>query len=363
MPTTGNKGEWSEIYVLLRLLSDLKLFSADENLNKTDSFLNIISIKRNDNGEFKYFPQRGNVNVIDASTNETIFSISTSELSVLSKKIFNQIKAGRGSSFSMSSSVQNDLKDLSINKLKESSNSKGDINIYLHDPSCGINTEKKFSIKSFIGSSPTLFNANKTTNIIYEIKNSENTPLTSGLISKINSIDTNHKYIDRINAIISNDYKLKFYGYEDETFLLNLELIDSKLPEILAFAVLEKYANRISKIPEVIENLNLKNPMKYNLNLGHNFYEYRIINFLVEVSLGMTSAVVWNGVHDATGGIIIVKDDSEVLCYHLIEFNKFKAYLKKAARLDNPSGSRMGYGVIYKENEKTFIKLNFQVKA
>ena len=112
MPTTGNKGEWSEIYVLLRLLSDLKLFSADENLNKTDSFLNIISIKRNDNGEFKYFPQRGNVNVIDASTNETIFSISTSELSVLSKKIFNQIKAGRGSSFSMSSSVQNDLKDL-----------------------------------------------------------------------------------------------------------------------------------------------------------------------------------------------------------------------------------------------------------
>ena len=103
--------------------------------------------------------------------------------------------------------------------------------------------------------------------------------------------------------------------------------------------------------------------MKYNLNLGHNFYEYRIINFLVEVSLGMTSAVVWNGVHDATGGIIIVKDDSEVLCYHLIEFNKFKAYLKKAARLDNPSGSRMGYGVIYKENEKTFIKLNFQVKA
>ena len=29
---TGNKGEWSEIYVFLKLLADGKLYSADENL-------------------------------------------------------------------------------------------------------------------------------------------------------------------------------------------------------------------------------------------------------------------------------------------------------------------------------------------
>ena len=28
----GNKGEWSEIYVFLKLLADGKLYSADENL-------------------------------------------------------------------------------------------------------------------------------------------------------------------------------------------------------------------------------------------------------------------------------------------------------------------------------------------
>lgn len=77
----------------------------------------------------------------------------------------------------------------------------------------------------------------------------------------------------------------------------------------------------------------------------------------------MTSAAVWNGIHDATGGIIIVKDDSEVVCYHLIEFNKFKSYLKRSARLDNPSGGRMDYGTIYEEDGKSFIKLNFIVKA
>ena len=32
----GNKGEWSEIYVLLRLLAYGKLFAADENVDKLD---------------------------------------------------------------------------------------------------------------------------------------------------------------------------------------------------------------------------------------------------------------------------------------------------------------------------------------
>ena len=41
----GNKGEWSEIYVFLRLLEIGKLYAADENLMKMDDvFYNIIHI-------------------------------------------------------------------------------------------------------------------------------------------------------------------------------------------------------------------------------------------------------------------------------------------------------------------------------
>jgi len=31
---TGNKGEWSEAYVFLKLLGDGKLYAADQNLKK-----------------------------------------------------------------------------------------------------------------------------------------------------------------------------------------------------------------------------------------------------------------------------------------------------------------------------------------
>lgn len=47
---SGNKGEWSEIYVLFRLLEIGKLFAADADLNKMDGiFYNIINIIRSEN--------------------------------------------------------------------------------------------------------------------------------------------------------------------------------------------------------------------------------------------------------------------------------------------------------------------------
>ena len=43
----GNIGEWSEIYVLLKLLGEGKLFAADENLNRIENqFFPITKILR-----------------------------------------------------------------------------------------------------------------------------------------------------------------------------------------------------------------------------------------------------------------------------------------------------------------------------
>ena len=53
---SGNKGEWSEPYVLLKLLSDGKLYLGDGNLNKLENLmLPIISILREEqDGTRKY---------------------------------------------------------------------------------------------------------------------------------------------------------------------------------------------------------------------------------------------------------------------------------------------------------------------
>jgi len=211
-------------------------------------------------------------------------------------------------------------------------------------------------------SKPT-FNANNTSNIIYRITDSHGHHMTKNDIDNVNQIKSRFKYIDRVKKIQSLGYTLDFDSYQDNIFKLNLQLIDSDLPKILAHIVRDIYVNQITKVPDIINELNRSNPLNYDLSQGHNFYEYRLINFLVEAALGMTSKTVWTGEYAVIGGLIIVKSNADIVCYHLVDFNKFKHYLKNACRLDNPGGSKMGYGEVYQDNNQSFVKLNFQFKA
>ena len=46
---TGNKGEWSEIYVLFKLLAEGKLYAADEHLRKLENlFFPIFKVVRSE---------------------------------------------------------------------------------------------------------------------------------------------------------------------------------------------------------------------------------------------------------------------------------------------------------------------------
>ena len=156
-----------------------------------------------------------------------------------------------------------------------------------------------------------------------------------------------HHYKKWVSKILKLGYDIESSSYQDTTFKLNLQIINSDLPKIIALVVLAKFRDRIIEIEKVIEDLRAQNPMKYDLSEGHKFYEYRIVNFLMEAALGMTSKTVWSGEYQVIGGILIVQSNSEILCYHLIDFNKFRSYLKRECKLDNPSGLKMGYGSLF----------------
>ena len=227
-----------------------------------------------------------------------------------------------------------------------------------------VDVEKISNNEMIISKLPTFLPAvHYSTAINYKITGPENSPISDKDLESVNSIFCEELFFKRFEKLTSLGYKINFDSYDDKNLAFDLQLLDSDLPEIIAHIVKDKYVSKITKITSVIKKLKESNPMKYDQSLGHNFYEYKLVNFLVEAALGMTSKEVWTGVYEVVGGIIIVKPDSEILCYHLIDFNKFKHYLKTSARLDNPSGSKMGYGSVYKEGNNSYIKLNFQIKA
>ena len=219
--------------------------------------------------------------------------------------------------------------------------------------------ELGFSIKSQLGSPSTLLNAGKTTNFIYAL-NFVN--LTKNEMDLINSIDTKSKIMDRIAILQNKGATFEFVKTERKIFSNNLVLIDSLLPEILSQIVFDFYSSGFSHVTDLVHLTAQKNPLKFDTENEHKFYEYKIKRFLTDVALGMMPSQVWTGKYDATGGYLIVKENGDVLCYHIYNRNEFEDYLLNNTKLDTASSSRHGFGEVYVENEQLFFKLNLQIR-
>ncbi len=356
---TGNKGEWSEIYVFFKLLADGELYAADSELNKlTDIFYPIIKIIRDEiSGKWEYY-RNSRIKIVNAETMKTIHEISVKDFKINASILFNNIIKSSKRTFSVKS-IETFMKSIKCNAIKANPQEKRDITIVVHDLRTGFTPTLGFSIKSQLGGASTLLNASQSTNFIYKI---EGINLTEQQIVEINNINTKSKIKDRIAKIEDLGGNFKFFSLHNETFKLNLQLIDSELPIIIGEMVLAYYKGEGNSLNNLLNYITEINPCKFNLSLFHPFYEYKIKNFLTDIALGLTPSNVWKGIYDATGGIIVVKEDGEVLCYHIYNRNEFQNYLIKNTKLETPSSSRHKFGSIYIDNSDQLFKLNLQIR-
>jgi type II restriction enzyme len=85
----------------------------------------------------------------------------------------------------------------------------------------------------------------------------------------------------------------------------------------------------------------------------------------------------WTGIYDATGGQIVVKENGDVVCYHIYEQNRFLDYLYNNTIFEgastsedenNPGHPRINpkkkffYGWLFEEDGKLYFKINLQVR-
>lgn len=80
------------------------------------------------------------------------------------------------------------------------------------------------------------------------------------------------------------------------------------------------------------------------------------------VALGMQPTKIWNGLDEANGGYIVVKDDGEILAYHLYDRDNFEKYLLENTKFETGSTSRHKFGEIYTEDGWQFINLILQIR-
>jgi type II restriction enzyme len=354
---TGNKGEWSEIYTLLKIISDKNLFAGDSDLNKIESLLfPIIKILRDEsNGSYEYSYDS---DLVIIKGNKEEFRIPISQFQEKAALLLSKLKETTTATFSIPE-IESFINSFNCVSLRARSSVKSDISIVIHDQRTGTTPELGFSIKSQLGGASTLLNAGKTTNFIFKIEGSN---ITYKDISEINAIDTRSKIKDRIESLKRHSGILKFEKTESSIFGNNLTLIDSALPQILSEIVYLFFTSGLSKTVDLVNEITVKNPLNYNLETNHPFYSYKIKRFLTDIALGMMPSKVWSGQLDATGGYLVVKEDGEVLCYHIYNRNEFEDYLLNNTKLETASSSRHEFGEVYKDESQLWVKLNLQIR-
>jgi hypothetical protein len=268
---TGNKGEWSEIYALFKLLADGRLNAADANLNAIPNvYYPIIKILRQENTISREYKINGNIKIVDGDNYE-LLNLPITEFVSRSQQLFNELRNAEGRSFAFAD-IETFLNSIDIHSLTALKTDKADIKVVVHDLNTGMQPKLGFSIKSMLGGNSTLFNPGNTTNFIYEI-------LGEGElnIAEINAIEATPKIANRISEIRRRGFEVKFQNIQSATLQLNLQLIDSDLPQILAELLLLKYSTPgLALLAPTLGQLTIKNPLHFDLSQGHPFYEYKI---------------------------------------------------------------------------------------
>ena len=353
---SGNKGEWSEVYTLLKLVSDKKLFPGDARLKSILGFCYPILeiIRSNKLGDVRYRIKEMTVELISGDETKSV-DLETFTLKAI--ELFTSIKSLKSSE--AIPSLDDFLNDIFVTTMKAKSSSKTDIRIMVHDVKTGLTPTLGFSIKSELGDASSLLNASKATNIIYRLGGS--LP-NQDLMQAVNAIDSKNFLKDRVNYMLEAGHTLQFSNCEDRTFENNLILIDSRLPEILAALLLVSYQYGIRNLHDCLEMITKANPIGYDVSTIHPYYSYKIKKLLVEIAVGMTPKSPWDGIHDATGGFIIVKTTGDLVCYHVIERNSFEDYLLMNTKFETASTSRHGFGLVYPSGDGYCFKLNMQIR-
>ncbi len=337
---TSNKGEWSEAYTFLRLLTNPIISAADDFLEMKPG---------------KYYVVKGLTLSTESQTlvvrpmearysfNESAKGVTNVEISEALPIILGEIAEGERA-FS-SPTTQRLFERMGLSKFKAASSQKVDIELELPSLGGGQDAKLGFSIKSMLGSPSTLFNASSTTNIRFSFEPEGLEP--SSLVGL--------KYHELRPHLVEK--AIEFRGYELETFKDNLEFFGIDFPEKLASVVLSAYLGSGTRtLTEAITIWAADNGGQ----LAADKFSFQMKNFLRATALGMRPGSPWTGDLEGYGGYIIVKPNGDLTCLHLENDDDFRNYLLSHTKLDFPKSSLFSPSFV--DSDSLNFSVNFQIR-
>lgn len=402
-----NKGEWTEAYVFLKLLSDGRIYGATNNFKKDSSkFIDILNILRTEMSSILKYERDNDSSTpkVHAYENDLEFAIITvPELSEKAAFLYSKLKEiPKEKTFDVPE-IQSYLEKLKFSSPKVPKLPKDYEDIYgkktdiivtiIHSDDNSISTDG-FSIKSHIGQPSSLFNSGEGSRLIFKIKNCTETDM-----HKINAIESETAMIQAIKN--NKNLSLEFDRCGKEVFADNLTFIDTNMLKVITTAVLCQchYLNppKSNNIKDIVNVVAKYNPL--GVKKPELFYEAKFKSFLFSSLAGLTASTEWDGKTRMTGGYIDVNKEGDLLYYRAISDEVFCSYLYENTFMDRPErgvnkdiaiakskavlagkkltdadieevskknglkkAKRGNWGYVYEEGNEYFFSINFQIR-
>ena len=345
---TGNKGEWSEIYTFFKLLADRELRGGDGNLRHVPNMsLKVVSVLRSlleggyaDTGE----------SVIIAYNSKSV-AVSVSVLKTLANDVFRGIlkppeKNGQVFSVPPADDV---LTQIGCPDIKAPSDQKKDIDVVVLDNHIGANQRYGFSIKSYVGSAPSLLNAMGSTMFRFRICG-----IGREEAEAFNNIHGSTRLKSRVEALRKKGVTLEFSDVINPMFRRNLIALDDAMPDICMALLKAYWLEGINSVVEATEWVKQCNPRHYE---DLNLYEIKVKRLLRSVALGLVPTKKWDNRDEATGGYIVVRRDGELVAFYVYNRAQFDDYLFNNTRFERPSWSRFHFFNIYWKSDESYLDM------
>ena len=367
-----NKGEWAEFYVMMKLLGEGRLYTANKLLQKNyQSYLDVLKIIRQEceTQVLEYIIDEPNAMVIiKAQSSDTILaSVPIEDFNNYAKVLFDGIKDVKGSSVPAPDSVCEFAKVIYVSKpkapavkaLKKQFGGKNDIFIEVRDGQTAIVSIMGFSIKSKFGQPPTLFNAGSSSQFLYKLSG-----CNDKLMEEFNAItDNGGRGWAKCKAyLIENGITMEFAHTQNQIYNDNLFLVRESMAKIMAWCVKDRLIDSTGhfEVMETVERMIAANPLK--VPAPQVYYEKAIKDFLMAGFTGMTAGKVWDGREQVNGGYIVVMDDGDVICYHSNDRESFRDYLYRNTFFEYVSADKYVWSRIIKIENEYYLPLNVSVR-
>lgn len=374
-----NKGEWSELYTLFKLLADQNLYPIEKSQIDGERLrLPILSIMRyidQEIGVEYLITEDSNINM--NINNEEQRVVEKSEFSYWAKQLFAEISSVKKKDASFAIPSLNDFRDKTCcpkvacvnRKIADNCKDKSDLYIVIHDTLTGQTPKQGFSIKSEIGSAPTLVNASLLTNFHYRLTK----PLTQAQVDLVNNMNVKHgtKFITdvtgRLAKIKELGSELRFCGIRqnknnEDVFLENLILVDSFMPQILAWLLYTSFSTGERRIDKLTEMITKANPMGFPMTVNTKHYEAKVKRLLMDFALGMLPSQPWEAT-DLASGVLVVKPSGNIDCYHVLYKDTLEEYLYHDLKFETASATRHDFASIKTDSHgNQYFTLNLQLR-